>query len=102
MQTCSSNHQLLQKEYLCKHAERNAIMIRAASCSLLIDRLGFQALPNASTKQNTIMHCTLLRYLTPQELPQDVLQHVHNICSAWTDRLQGRRIHVNALWCGPT
>jgi hypothetical protein len=50
------------------------------------------------TTQSTIIHTSLLRVLTPDQLTPDTTASIAAACERWTQRLAGRRLVVPAAW----
>ena len=57
-----------------------------------------EAFPGRPTKQTSIAHSTLLRVLTPQQLPTEASAALQVICQKYTASLRGIRISVDCLW----
>ncbi|KAK9821690.1 hypothetical protein WJX74_008619 [Apatococcus lobatus] len=56
------------------------------------------AFPGHPTKQTSIAHTTLLRVLTPQQLPAETSTAIQHICQEHTASLCGTKISVDRLW----
>ena len=57
-----------------------------------------EAFPGRPTKQTSIAHTTLLRVLTPQQLPAEASAAIQGICRKYTANLRGTKISVDRLW----
>lgn len=57
-----------------------------------------EAFPGRPTKQTGIAHTTLLRVLTPQQLPAEASTAIQSICRTYTASLRGTLIPVHRLW----
>ena len=52
----------------------------------------------APRKQAQILHSTLLRVLTPVQLPPDVIAAIQRECQQWTQKLRGTRLCLTKAW----
>lgn len=57
-----------------------------------------KSFPGAPTKQTTIIHTSLLRILSPNQLSDQEKQKVQHLCELWTQRLRGKKIPCQTLW----
>ncbi|CAL8467549.1 g7087 [Coccomyxa elongata] len=56
------------------------------------------AFPGAPRKQTNIIHTTLLRILSPEQLPPASIAAIQNECIQWTERLRGTRLSIKKAW----
>ena len=56
------------------------------------------AFPGRPTKQAGIAHTTLLRLMTPEQLPPECIAAIQEICHRHTASLKGIKISVDQLW----
>ncbi|KAK9851129.1 hypothetical protein WJX84_011658 [Apatococcus fuscideae] len=56
------------------------------------------AFPGRPTKQAGIAHTTLLRLMTPEQLPPECIAAIQEICHRHTASLKGLKISVDQLW----
>ena len=57
-----------------------------------------QAFPGAPTRQTQIVHVSVLRLLTAQQLSADQKQVLQALCSEFTQTLAGLQISATELW----
>ena len=57
-----------------------------------------QAFPGAPTRQTQIVHVSVLRLLTAQQLNADQRQVLQAVCSEVTEQLAGLQITATKLW----
>ncbi|KAG1674153.1 hypothetical protein FOA52_015784 [Chlamydomonas sp. UWO 241] len=61
------------------------------------------AFPGACTKQATIIHSSLLRVLSDDQLSEEEIRKVTDVCEAWTAKLRGRvSVPLVAWWVTET
>ena len=51
------------------------------------------------TKQTNIVHSSLMRILSPQQLETATRQAIDRKCQEWTDRLCGTQLQLPEAWC---
>lgn len=74
------------------------LMDISESQSIYRIRKGFrESFPGAPRKQSTIYHMTLGRIVTPTQLQREQRERIQQLCSTWSETLQGRRCVVNEL-----
>ncbi|KAL4856029.1 hypothetical protein ACK3TF_003469 [Chlorella vulgaris] len=56
------------------------------------------AFPGGPPKQSTIVHASIARVLTPQQLTAEQIQRVQAVCDKWTERLQGLRFDPDRIF----
>ena len=57
-----------------------------------------RAFPGAPTRQTQIMHVSVLRLLTAQQLSSEEKQRLQAICDEYTMKLKGIQITATELW----
>jgi hypothetical protein len=57
-----------------------------------------RAFPGAPTRQTQIMHVSVLRLLTAQQLSSEERQRLQAICDEYTIKLKGMQITATELW----
>jgi hypothetical protein len=56
------------------------------------------AFPGATSRQPQIIHTTLFRIVSPEQLPAETIAAIDAECSRWTERLAGAVMAPRALW----
>uniref|UniRef100_A0A7R9VQP7 Uncharacterized protein n=1 Tax=Chlamydomonas euryale TaxID=1486919 RepID=A0A7R9VQP7_9CHLO len=56
------------------------------------------AFPGACTKQARIIHSSLLRVLSDEQLSSDDVRKVNDVCERWTAKLRGRCVSPPLAW----
>lgn len=51
------------------------------------------------TKQTNIVHSSLMRILTPQQLEMATRRAIDSKCQEWTGRLRGAQLQLPEAWC---
>ncbi|KAK9806058.1 hypothetical protein WJX73_010102 [Symbiochloris irregularis] len=57
-----------------------------------------KTLPGAPKRQTNIIHTSLLRILSPQQLDDKTREAVQAKCDEWTQKLRGKELPCSALW----
>ena len=52
----------------------------------------------AADKQPSILHVTLARLLSPDQMKREEIDRVTQACKRWTEHLRGKRFSPDALW----
>ncbi len=50
------------------------------------------------TKQTNIVHSSLMRILTPEQLSPATRQAIQQKCQDWTEQLRGTQLHLPEAW----
>ena len=56
------------------------------------------AFPGAPTRQTQIIHISVLRLLTGQQLTPDARQRIQAVCDEYTEILKGLTVNATELW----
>ena len=52
------------------------------------------------TKQTNIVHSSLMRILTPEQLSPATRHAIQEKCREWTEQLHGTQLHLPEAWWG--
>ena len=50
-------------------------------------------------KQTNIVHSSLLRVLTPEQLSKATISAISQKCQQWTSKLRGTQLSLPEAWC---
>ena len=75
------------------HAALSLTHLRCAN-----NRTPEHLLSGAPQKQAGIIHTTLLRVLTPVQLPRSVIEAIQTRCQHWTQELRGTKLCITRVW----
>lgn len=57
-----------------------------------------ESFPGGPPKQSTIVHSSIARVLTPQQLTPEQIAKVQAVCDSWTERLRGQRFDPQRIY----
>mmetsp|Transcript_36308 Transcript_36308/g.102595 ORF Transcript_36308/g.102595 Transcript_36308/m.102595 type:complete len:266 (+) Transcript_36308:389-1186(+) len=63
-----------------------------------IRRNAREVLPGMPAKVPSIIHVSLMRYLSPARLSPEQIQRLQYVCKKWTDQMRGKRFTPSNLW----